>query len=253
MTGTSDRWIGPGWRAGGVAEGIMFCLPHAGAGASVYRQWPPAFVPRVAVCPIQLPGRENRLGEEPAFAIAEIAAAVERCADRPYSIYGHSMGAWIGFELTRELCRRGVPPPRRLFAGAADPPDVSDGYASRLADLADGDLLIELAHLGGIDARVLEQPELVALVLPTIRADLRWLADRRHLPGPALDVPVVAVAGDADPIVPPEAMRGWARHTRAGFSLHVLPGGHFAPHENLPVLAALVDAGAWVSACAPPT
>ena len=235
----TDRWTHPAWRAGG-AEDILFCFPHAGAGASVYRRWTEAFAPSIAVCPLQLPGRENRIRETGGPDVAEIAAAIRRRADRPYAVYGHSMGAWIGFEVVRELCRDGGARPRGLFVSAADPPDAGDGYAVRLAGLDDDDLLAELTRLGGVDPEVLEHPELVAFVLPTIRVDLRWLAARTHHPEAPLDIPVVAVAGAADPIVPAGAMEGWRRQTARRFSLHLLPGGHFAPHDQVSRLAAIV-------------
>ncbi|HEY0697125.1 MAG TPA: thioesterase domain-containing protein, partial [Micromonospora sp.] len=81
----------------------LFCLPYAGAGAGAFRLWPAAIGPDVEVLPVQLPGRENRIMEDPRFTVAEVAAAIAERADRPYGIYGHSMGGRLGFEVVREL------------------------------------------------------------------------------------------------------------------------------------------------------
>lgn len=33
-----------------------------------------------------------------------------------YALFGHSMGAWIAWEMLQELTRRGLPLPARMFA-----------------------------------------------------------------------------------------------------------------------------------------
>src|SRR5882724_4560308 len=77
----------------------LFCLAHAGSGASLFRHWCRPFAPRVEVCPVQLPGRENRLGEQ---ALASLPELIDRLTDalagqldRRFAIFGHSMGALI--------------------------------------------------------------------------------------------------------------------------------------------------------------
>jgi surfactin synthase thioesterase subunit len=40
-----------------------------------------------------------------------------------------------------------------------------------------------------------------------------------------LPVPILAIVATDDPMVPVDQVRGWARHTSAGFTLRVLPGG----------------------------
>ena len=51
----------------------LFCLPFAGGGASIYRTWGKLLGSTVEVCPVQLPGRENRFSE-PAFKNAQALA-----------------------------------------------------------------------------------------------------------------------------------------------------------------------------------
>ena len=43
----------------------LFCLPFAGGGASAYNQWAKKMQGKVTVCPVQLPGREERIMEKP--------------------------------------------------------------------------------------------------------------------------------------------------------------------------------------------
>ena len=75
----------------------LFCLPHAGAGASTYRPWAALLPGGVTLTPLQPPGREERLSEPPFTNIRETARSlvsmVMRQADRPFFLFGHSMGA----------------------------------------------------------------------------------------------------------------------------------------------------------------
>lgn len=43
----------------------LFCFPFAGGGASAYNSWVQKMKDKVTVCPIQLPGREERIMEKP--------------------------------------------------------------------------------------------------------------------------------------------------------------------------------------------
>ena len=99
----------------------LFCLPFAGGGASIYRGWGKLLGPTIEVCPIQLPGRENRFSE-PAFKNAQalaqaLANQLQLYSNKPFVIYGHSMGALLAFELTRALQSNGMEMPEVLLLG----------------------------------------------------------------------------------------------------------------------------------------
>src|SRR5689334_9327956 len=107
----------------------LFCLPYAGGGISIFRTWSQYLPPTIEVCAIQLPGRENRL-REPAFTqitplIQALDAALPSLLDKPYALFGHSMGAIIAFELARLLLPRNTPL-RHLFVSGRIAPQVTD-------------------------------------------------------------------------------------------------------------------------------
>ncbi|MFI7157353.1 thioesterase domain-containing protein [Micromonospora chalcea] len=221
----------------------LFCLPYAGAGASAFRRWASEFGESVDVTPVQLPGRENRITEDPRFSVAEVADAIASRADRPYAIYGHSMGGRLGFDVVRELRRTGRPLPLRLYVGGARAPHVrTPGPFDGLSRASDDELLRRLGEGGGLPAELLDHPELVELLLPLLRADFGRVDDYRHVPGEPLPVPIVAFAGRTDRAVTRDQNAAWAEHTAAGFTLHELDGGHFFLHDRLPELAALIRA-----------
>ena len=43
----------------------LFCFPYAGGGALAYHTWQASFSSEIEICPVQLPGRENRITERP--------------------------------------------------------------------------------------------------------------------------------------------------------------------------------------------
>ena len=238
----SERWfVCPQRRPHAPMQ--LFCLPYAGAGASAYREWPAAFGDAAEVQCVQLPGRENRLREAATVDPDDVATAIADRADRPFAIFGHSLGGRLGFEAVRALRRVGGPQPRRLYPSSCRPPHVAaaDGPLDGVADAQESVLVDRLVAGGGIPAEVLAEPDLMELLLPTLRADLRWLDGYRYREQPPLSVPITVFAGADDAVVPPDLMHGWARHSTEPFAMHVLPGGHFFLHEQLPQLARLIE------------
>src|SRR5947208_15726994 len=109
MTPTADPWLTRP-RPNPSARLRLFCLPFAGGGASAYHTWPEGLPGDVEVCAVQPPGREGRF-REPAFArlrplVTALTDALRPHLDRPFAVFGHSLGALVAFEWVRELRRR---------------------------------------------------------------------------------------------------------------------------------------------------
>ncbi|MFG1918413.1 thioesterase domain-containing protein [Micromonospora sp. NPDC048898] len=231
----------------------LFCLPYAGAGAGVFRNFPGRFGPDVEVLPVQLPGRENRISEDPRFRVVDVASAIAGRTTGPYAIYGHSMGGRLGFEVVRELRRAGRPLPLRLYVGGARAPHVTaPSIFDGLSQVDDDELLRRLRTGGGLPAGVLEHPELVDLLLPLLRADFERVDTYRYRPEEPLPVPIIAFTGRRDPAVTREQSAAWREHTAAGFILHELDGGHFFLHDALPELADAIRADLTAALTAEP-
>ncbi|WSV91468.1 MFS transporter [Streptomyces globisporus] len=154
------------------ARARLLCLPHAGGSASFYLPLSRALGPDIDVLTVQYPGRQDRRHEPCVDSIAGLADAlvgeVLPWADRPLAIFGHSMGAMVGFELALRLERRGTQPLVFFASGRRAP--------SRKRE--DGDpvhrrVIAELRALSGTDARVLDDEELLRMALPAIRSDYR--------------------------------------------------------------------------------
>lgn len=233
---TTDRWITRP-RPLPRARLRLFCLAHAGGGASAFRGWADALPADVEVCPVQLPGRENRIGE-PAFDRLEplvnaLAQAIDPWLDLPYALFGHSNGALIGFELARLLRARGRPGPRHLFASGRRAPELPAETAPIHA-LPEAEFLAELEKLGGLPAPLLEHRELLELLVPTLRADVAIHETYDFRDEAPLECPITAYGGAADPKVSHAQLEAWGRHTAGPFVMRIFPGGHFYLQEDRP-------------------
>lgn len=221
------------WNEAAAARLTLICLPHAGGSATFYRPWAALMPPEVELLGIQYPGREDRIGEPATAGMGELVSAVADAVlpllDRPYALFGHSMGSAVAWELAHELDRRGAPGPRRLFAsGRAAPGTAVTGQLHRQSD----DILsAELGRLGGTSPEVLDDPGLRGVILGAVRHDYRIIETYRPDPRPPLTCPIHVLTGGADPELGEERCRdragGWADLTTARTEIRVFPGDHF--------------------------
>lgn len=208
----------------------LFCLPYAGGSAAVYRPWMAALGPDVEVVSVQLPGRGWRLREVPLrsleLAADQVAEAIAEMDDRPFAIFGHSMGAWLGLEVVRRLEEMGRRP-LRFFASGRQAPGLGCTQPP-LAHLTDEEFIGEVQQrYGGIPPEILAERELLQLLLPALRADIAMLEAHLHRPGRTIETPLHAIVGDADAMVSPEELAPWAEEVAGDFEVSILKGGHF--------------------------
>ncbi len=223
----------------------LICLPHAGGGASSYRDWAAHLPDDVEVVPVQLPGRESRFAEPPIESMGQLVySLLDGLAGHliaPFALFGHSMGALIGFELARRLPARGLAPVH-LFASGCRAPHLP----SRSPDwhtLPDPEFLAAITDLGGIPPELLAQRELLDMMLPTLRSDCILTETYVCHPQAPLGCPVTAFGGLRDNEVPPEDIRAWSQHTTGSFRAHLLPGDHFFVNTARSDLFRLVISG----------
>jgi medium-chain acyl-[acyl-carrier-protein] hydrolase len=231
----SSSWL-HGWRSKPQAQLRLFCFPFAGGGASLYCDLRAQAPAEIEICPLQLPGRENRLHESAYASLEPLAAALLDillpALDLPYAFFGHSMGALISFELTRALRRGGTfPAPIHLFVSGHRSPQLPDPKAP-IHHLSDAHLMEALRHLSGTLEEVLQHAESMSLLLPLLRADFRLCETYHYKDEPPLHLPISAFGGLADPDVPKASILAWREQTRATFVPRFFPGDHFFLLKN---------------------
>lgn len=214
----------------------LFCFPYAGGAASIYHKWPGMFPATIEICPVQIPGRGERLREPPFTQFPPltqtIAEGLREMLDKPFAFFGHSMGAIISFELTRLLRRQGGPLPVHLFVSGRSAPTIPDADPPTY-DLPEPEFIEELQRLKGTPKEVLEHPELMELLIPLLRADFELIQNYLYTPEPPLDCPITAFGGLQDDEVSRENIEAWHEQTTRAFSLRMLQGDHFFLNHSL--------------------
>lgn len=243
MTSTQNPWIAYR-KPNAQARLRLFCFPYAGGAASIYRNWADELPPDVDVCPIQLPGRESRLTEQPLDDFAAIIQAMTRYLhpylNIPFALFGHSMGALLGFELARYLRQHYYLSPVQLFISGCSAPQIFD-FGRRIHDLPEPEFLEEVRSLNGTPDEVLQHPELMQLLMPVLRADFGVVETYTYTPGDPLDCPISVFGGMQDDEVGRDDLEAWRQQTRGAFQLRMFPGDHFFLHADRALLLAALS------------
>lgn len=208
----------------------LFCFPFAGAGSNIYRSWINELSPDIDVCPIQLPGRENRM-TEPALdnvhdVVRFIAPEIAQYTDVPYAFFGHCIGALISYELALKMKKLGLNSPDHLYISAFRAPDQKNPNRE-LHQLNDDDLKLEIKGYGGFSDEVLANDDIMRSIIPMLRADFALHEKYRYTGKEDVDCPVTLFYGDQDHIVRKEHMESWEKVSSHNVDLHSISGGHF--------------------------
>lgn len=213
----------------------LFCFPYAGGNAFIYRTWGAVLPSTVELCAIELPGRGTRWADPP---FTELTSLVEAIApilrptlDRPFALFGHSMGGMISFELARYLRREYRLQPAHLFISSSRAPQLPRSNPP-IHNLPEPDFVAKLRAYNGTPEAVLENDELMQLLIPALRADFTLLETYAYTEESPLDCPITVLGGDQDPEVSPSNLAAWQQQTQSTFRQHLFPGDHFFLHAH---------------------
>lgn len=245
MTATLDTRCIWQVQSGSPSRQTILLLPHSGASAQNFVNWRGAFRTDVELVAAQYAGRASRVSEPLPQSVAEvaeeIAAALARFGDRPFHVFGHSLGGYVGFELSWRLADHGHAPASLIVSGA--PPLHLKGPPQQSPrSMSDAAMWVEIERYGSDLTDLRKYPDLSAPFLSVCRADMamaaeyRYGADRRRL-----GIPMLVLGGRDDPVVPPSLLPRWSELTAGHCDCHTLPGGHFYFEDDLGAVAALIS------------
>ncbi len=254
MTARSALWLQPLAIANpdpGVPPVTLVCLPYAGGNASFFYGLARASAAGVRVLGARYPGRQSRLREALAGTIEELASGLcPALLDAGLSrvvLFGHSMGALLGFEIALRLRHETSIELAGLLVSAARAPSV--GYPELAVNDEDAPLLAMFERDGGDTAELLADPEFRALTLPALKADNLALARYLVKEPPALDMPVSVIWPTDDPEVTWDQVAPWQLTSRHQVDVHRVTGGHFYLYDWPREVVGLVDTclAPWLS------
>lgn len=210
----------------------------------MFRAWPALFPPQVELILMQPPGREGRWSDKPFHTttdlVASATAALVPHLSLPFAFFGHSLGSLVSFEIVRQLRRGGHPQPIQLFASAHRAPQLPNPHPE-IRTLPDKQFVDQICEqYGGIPAAVLENPDLVELMLPCLRADFSVFETYRYGEEPPLACPITAFGGVRDRRVSEPEVAAWRQQTVGAFRYEMFGGDHFFLQEHRDALLASV-------------
>ncbi|MFN2123565.1 MAG: thioesterase II family protein [Candidatus Promineifilaceae bacterium] len=214
----------------------LICFPNSGSGPVIFYKWPSYLPPEVELWGIRLPGRETRISE-PAYT--QLPELVERTAevlqpylDRPYALFGHSLGALTSYELAHHFQKLGLSQPvHLLLSGHRAPhrPPLNPPYHQT----EDKVFLEHLRQFNGTPDAILQNEELIKLMLPGLRADFTVWETYTYNNHPPLDCPMSIFGSFGDPEATAFDFEAWREHTSGPFTLRMFDGGHFYFQNDL--------------------
>ncbi len=226
-----------------LARYRLFCFPYAGGSAAAFLGWEELLPPEIELVAIQPPGRAYRLDESLLSSVEEVAeqvaAAIPPLLDRPYLTYGHSMGSTVSFEVLHLLRDRGLPLPRRFIAAARQAPHIPRRIAP-FYDYPLDEFITWLERFGGTPEASLRNAELMELLVPMLRTELKAAYTYHRDPVVRLECDVSVFGGARDEMVLPRELPGWQEHFLERMDFRLFDGGHFfMDHDKEQVVSAI--------------
>ncbi|QFZ24631.1 type I polyketide synthase [Saccharothrix syringae] len=224
----------------------LFAFPHAGGDHHAFADWPSGLPEDVEVVAYSLPGRGRDWDKSPHQRwddlVDDLADLVLRHWDgTPFAFFGHSFGALVAFEVCRRLADQGRRTPEVLFVSAHCAPHLSGRDRARFS-LPESEFLDLVRAWGLVPEGTLADEELLRIVLPPLRADLKlddeYVAETGAVTGRTLPVSCVVYGGADDRTVDVDELQAWREHFSADipFDLELFPGGHFYTISARPAL-----------------
>lgn len=214
----------------------LFCFHYAGGSASAFRNWGKHLPSSVELIGVQLPGREGRF-REPFVTrfddlIETLAEVLTPYLDKPYAVFGHSLGTLISFEWIRQLERCGRRRPLLFFASGRQAPQFPSTDPP-ISSLPEEEFIRELLkeyedNLGSL----LEKRELREAFIPQLRADFELSESYEYRRGAKLGCPIIAYAGKNETKIGERELTGWREHTIGRFTAGRFPDAHFFIHSQ---------------------
>ncbi|GAB6989653.1 thioesterase II family protein [Paenibacillus pini] len=207
----------------------LLCFPFGGGGASVYSEWNNNLSSKIEAVPIQLPGREREIGEDPFTDLNEAADHYAKMigdeyVNRRIAFFGHCfLGSTLAFEVIKRL--ENVPQIKieHLFASAAFCPSSIREYGIDINQ--EDEFIKKVEQLTGMKNEAFNIPELKELLMPTFKADFQMDIEYPVNNG-IINIPISAIYADNDIFVSKDEVEKWKSHTSKDYELYQVEGEH---------------------------
>ena len=233
-------FVSPGQNPGDGRDLLIF-IPHAGSTGESYMPWFRHFAPVLDCRFLQLPGRGRRMDDPSPEHLEDLVQAIqpELCALQPkaISLFGHSMGALIAYELARHMSAWTGREAKALFVSGCRPP--SQPLRCSLGALSDEALLDQVVSRSVSEPQAADKAWFIPF-LPLLRRDLALCESHPFRMEGRLGCPLGVFWGTEDTLLDQQAQAFWLEQSTAGVSLHPFPGDHFFLQSHKKEIARII-------------
>ena len=238
---TSDTWL-TSYSSTSFSKMRLFCFHYAGGNAQIFHPWLPLLPAGLELIAINLPGRGILFDKPPYTDLNKLTSHLIKkltpWLNKPYAIFGHSLGAILAFEVTRCIRRFNYPLPKHLFLAGREGPHIADEQQNYL--LPDEKFFQVLREKEGTPEAILENKDLMKLLLPAIRADFELAETYQCQQEPPLSCPITVLGGLQEETTE-EEFATWEKETTGEFKLNFLPGNHFFIHTQYEAIIDMIS------------
>jgi len=203
----------------------LICLHCAGGSSNLFRKWK---FKGIEIIPIDLPGRGkniclpmiNTFIEAKTFVENEISKEISN--NERWAIFGHSMGAYIAYEITKDVINK----PDLLILSGINLFEKS-GTLSILEN-DDYELINNLGYIGGIPQNMIDNKYFVEWFAPLIRCDLEVVNTYVYSENTkVVNIPTIVINSSDDALIDSEDSEKWKRYFEV-FDYKLIQGDHFS-------------------------
>tara|TARA_R110002110_G_scaffold415800_1_gene656297 strand:+ start:53449 stop:54141 length:693 start_codon:yes stop_codon:yes gene_type:complete len=209
----------------------LFCFPFAGGSSALFHKIK-RDIQNVDIQVMEYPGHGRRFSEPLKNRFADLENnlydSLKPLLKQPYAIYGHSLGALIGFELTRKIIRNGDPAPQNFILSGRRAPHIPPSMP-QIHHLERESFIEKFEqYYQPLPSEIKNEPSTLALFLPIIKADISVLEDYQFDGyNEILPCPITAIAGDSDLHSSLADVKLWKKYT-SQFNCYEIKSDHYS-------------------------
>lgn len=175
----------------------LICFPFAGGYSASYRPLFEQLKGTAEVTAAEPPGHGTNLMplETSIDRLAELyKEGLSGNLNRPFILFGHSMGGLVVYRLTQLLEKEGIDP-AAVVISAIQPPQTKRQILTHLSNEA---FVQHIAEMGGIPKELLENKPMMDYFTPSLRADYQAPETFQHKDQSIIETPVYLFNGTQD-------------------------------------------------------
>lgn len=224
----------------------LFCFPYAGGSSAIYEKWKKLLSPSIELIPIEYTGRGARFNlpllENINDIVEDVFHVIEKNLDKTshYSLFGHSMGALIAYELSHKLITLNYSAPTHMFFSGKLAPHIEIDF-NPIHNLDDFEFKEKLLQLGGTPREAIENKDWSKLFLPILRSDFKavekYSYSKKNNPLPCK----FTILYGKDDYLTASKIEEWQYHTEDKCTFLKFPGGHFFLNDHVSEIVNLIN------------